>query len=159
MSFCLPENLKIVNLYQGAANAVDCDVVSLKNAVRAWIKITHTGEADTDLVLTLAEVTAVGGTPVAFATDAKKCPIWVDADMGPSSDTLARGTDAYAYTIDTGTAPNQMVIWQVDPAILSAGYDCITLTDSGGNASNIVSIEAILDTRYKGSVLPTAIAD
>ncbi len=159
MSFCLPEQLKVVKLYQGAANAVACDVVSLKNATMAWFKITHTGASDTDLVLTVAEATAVGGSPVAFSADAQKCPVWADTDMGTTSDTLVRQSDAYAYTIDTSEAPNQMVFIQVDPAKLSAGYDCITLTDSGGNASNVVDIEVWLDMRYRGASLPSAIVD
>ena len=50
---------KIVQLYQGAANAVACDVVSLKNFHRGAIVVTHTGSADTDLVLTVKEATAV----------------------------------------------------------------------------------------------------
>jgi hypothetical protein len=159
MSFTLPENLKSVLLYQGAADAVASDIVSLKNANKAWIQVIHSGSSDTDLVLTLAEVTAVAGSPVAFSADGKKGPIWADTDMGTSSDTLVRQTDGYTYTIDTGVAPNQMVFFEVDPAKLSAGYDCLTLTDSGGNASNTVTIIAWLDSRFKDNALPTAITD
>lgn len=152
-----PQNFNIVKLYQGAASAVACDVVSCKNANKVWFLITHTGAADTDLVLSLYEATDVAaGTNAAVATT---CPIWTDTDMGTSSDTLTRDTDAYSYTINTGEAPNQMVIIEWDPSKFSAGYDCIYLADSGGNASNTVTIHAIIDNRYKDDPVPTAITD
>lgn len=157
MAVTFPEHFKIVKLYQGAANAVACDVVSMKNANKLWFVVTHTGAADTDLVLTLYESTdvAAGTNSAVTAT----CPIWVDLDMGTSSDTLARTTDAYAYTINTGTAPNQMMILEWDPSKHSAGYDCIYLTDSGGNASNTCTIHAVMDMRYKADQPPTVITD
>lgn len=157
MGFTFPEDCKITKLFQGAANAVDCDIISLKNAHKCWIVVIHTGESDTDLVLTLNEATDVaGGTSSAITVT---CPIWVDLDMGTSSDTLARTTDAYAYTIDTGTAPNQMVIIEVDPTIFTDGYDCLKITDSGGNASNVCTIFAVTDPRQKQDAPLTNITD
>ena len=35
MGFTLPEDCKCTKLYHGAANAVDCDIISLKNAHKA----------------------------------------------------------------------------------------------------------------------------
>jgi hypothetical protein len=147
MGFCFPQDCKITKLYMGAANAVDCDIVSLKNAHMCWIMFFHTGSSDTDLVLTLNEATDVaGGTSSAITT---ACPIWVDGDAGTSSDTLVRGTDTYAYTINTGDNPIQLGVWQIDPTIFSDGYDCLKITDSGGNASNTIAIFAITDPRQK----------
>jgi hypothetical protein len=156
MGFTFPEQCKIVNLYQGAANAVASDVVSMKNANKAWVCVIHTGSSDTDLAVSLAEHTAVGQSAVAI-TDT--FPIWVDADMGTSSDALVRQTDAYSYTIDTGVSGNQMVVMEWDPAKFSAGYDCLSLADSGGNASNVVSAFVVLDMRYKADQPPAAITD
>jgi hypothetical protein len=156
MSFTFPEQCKIVKLYQGAANAVASDVVSMKNANKAWIVVIHTGAADTDLVVSLAEHTAVGESAVAI-TDT--FPIWVDADMGTSSDALARQTDAANYTINTGVSANQMVVMEWDPAKFSAGYDCLSLADSGGNASNTCTAFVVLDMRYKADQPPATITD
>jgi hypothetical protein len=152
-----PEQYKVVKLYQGAANAVACDVVSTKNCHKLWFVVSHVGAADTDLVLSLYEATDVAAGTNAAVT--KTCPIWVNTDNSTTSDTLAATTAAYSYTIDTGVAPNQLVVIEVDPAKLSAGYDCVYLADSGGNASNTCTILAIMDQRYQGASLPAAITD
>lgn len=153
----ISETLKIVKLYQGAANAVACDVVSMKNFHHGAFVVSHAGASDTDLVLSLYEATDVAaGTNAAITT---AVPIYIDTDAGTSSDTLVRTTDNYTYTIDTGVAPNQMVVFEVDPSILSDGYDCVYLSDSGGNASNTCTIFFVGVPRYTGASLPTAITD
>lgn len=156
--FSFPESVKVVTLYQGAANAVACDVISCKLANKVWFKITHTGSADTDLVLSLYEATDVAaGTNAAITAT---CPIWENTSLGTSNDVLSRvATDAYAYTIDTGVAPARMVIIEWDPAKHTEGYDCVYLADSGGNASNVVNIEAIIDPKFQGTPLPAFITD
>ena len=156
MGFTFPEQCKIVKLYHGAANAVASDVVSCKNAHRVWIVVFHSGSSDTDLVVSLAEHTAVGQSAVAITAT---FPLWVDADVGTSSDALVRQTDAANYTIDTGVSGNQLVVMEWDPAKFSAGYDCLSLADSGGNASNNVCAFAVIDSRYKADQPPTAITD
>lgn len=153
----ISETKKITMLYQGAANAVACDVVSMKNFHHGAFVVIHTGAADTDLVLSLYEATTVAaGTNQAITT---AVPLYVDADMGTSSDTLVRLTDDYDYTIDTGVSATQMVVFEVDPSILSDGYDCVYLSDSGGNASNTCTIFFVGVPRYSGNPLPTAITD
>lgn len=157
MGFTFPEQCKIVNCYQGAANAVACDVVSMKNAKKAWFVVVHTGAADTDLTLSLYEATDVAAGTNAAITDT--CPIWADTDMGTSSDTLVRQTDAYSWIVDTGNYPNQMAVIEFDPAKFSAGYDCVYLADSGGNASNTCTILCVLDMAYKADQPPATITD
>lgn len=157
MAVPLAERFNLVNLYQGAANAVSCDTVSCKNAQKVWFVVTHKGAADTDLVLSLYEATDVASaTNQAITTT---CRIWADTDAGTSSDTLVAQTAAYTYTIDTGNYPNQVVVIEWDPAKHSAGYDCVYLADSGGNASNTCSIMAIIENRYGQASLPSAIID
>lgn len=153
--FNLAENLKLTKLYQGAANAVACDYVNMKNYLKGYFVVVHTGAADTDLVLTLYEADDVAGSTSAAITDV--CNIWADTDMGTASDTLVAQTAAIAYTIDTGLYPNQMVIIEVDPAILSDGYPVVFLADSGGNASNTCTILFVGLPRYAQATLPTAI--
>lgn len=155
-----PEKDKVVKLYHGAANAVSCDYISCKNAAgMVYFLVYHQDEGnDTDLVLSLKEATdvAAGTNSAVTAT----FPIWVDADAGTSSDTLVRQTAAASYTIDTGASAgdDHLVILQWDPAKHTAGYDCITVIGTGGNASNTVSIFAIADSKY-GGALPSMIID
>ncbi len=149
------ENVKIVKCYQGAANAVACDTINMELFNHGAFVVIHTGSSDTDLVLSLYEATDVAaGTNAAITT---VVPIYVDLDMGTSSDTLAATTAAYSYTVDTGVAPNQMAVLEIDPAILSAGYPCVYLSDSGGNASNICTILFLGEPKEKGATLPSAI--
>jgi hypothetical protein len=150
------ENVKITKCFQGAANAVDCDIINMEQFLYGAFVVIHTGASDTDLVLTVTESDDVAGSTT--ATIGSNCAIYADTDMGTSSDTLAAQTAATAYTIDTGTAPNQMVVFEVDPAQLSAGYPCVYLADSGGNASNTCTIFWLGVPRYAGGTLPTAIA-
>lgn len=155
--FSLPEELKVVLCYQGAANAVACDVVSMKNFHKGWFKVVHTGANDTDLILSLYEATNVAAGTNAAVTTA--CPNWLDADAGTTSDVLAAQTDAYTITIDPATQNGVVWIIEVDPAILSDGYDCVYLGDSGGHASNICTIEFWGVPRYAQASLPAAITD
>lgn len=156
--FCLPQNLKIVKLYHGAANAVACDIISVKNAVGPiWFVTFHySGGGDTDLVLSLVEGVSVSSCATAITTT---FPIWSDTDAGTSSDTLVRQTDAYNYTIDTGAGTDYLVVFQWDPAKQTEGYDCISIADSGGNASNTCTILAMFESRYASDSLPSAIID
>lgn len=150
------ENVKISKLYQGAANAVACDIVDMSNFSKGAFVVIHSGASDTDLVLSLYEATTVGGSTASAVTTT--CPIYVDTDMGASSDTVVATTAAYSYTIDTGNYPNSMVIMEIDPSILSQGYPCVYLSDSGGNASNTCTILFLGVPKVKGQALPSAVA-
>ena len=152
----IPEMVKVSKLYQGLANAVACDVVDMSDFLKGWFVVIHSGAADTDLVLTLYEATDVTAGTNAAVT--KACRIWHDTDMGTSSDTLVETTADYDYTIDTGNYPNSMVVMEIDPAILSAGYPCVYLADSGGNASNYCTILFMGVPRNMSASLPSAIA-
>lgn len=156
-SFSLVEKFKPVLLYKGAANAVDCDYISCKNAHKVWFFISHAGANDTDLVLTVTEASDVAGT--AAATVGKSCPIYSVVST-TSTDALTReATDGTAVTIDPATEGSQTIVIEWDPAKHAAGLDCITLADSGGHASNSVHIYAFVETRYPQAVPPTAITD
>jgi len=157
MAYKFPQDAKPVLLFQGAANAVDCDYISLKNVNACWIIVTHAGSNDTDLTLTVKEASAVAGTSA--QTIGRSVPIWLDADAGTTSDTLVRQTDGTAITIDPATQNAALVVFQIDPSYLSAGFDCITLADSGGHASNTVSVLALCEMRQQQATPLTVITD
>lgn len=155
----LPEKLKIILCGQAAANGLACDVISMKNFLKGWFLIVHTGANDTDLTLTLMEATDVAaGTNQAVAA-AKAVPIWRDDDAGTTSDVLTQGTDGVALTIDPLTQNGVVALMEVDPSILSDGYDCVYLADAGGNAGNIVTVLFLGVPRYAGATLPAGITD
>lgn len=160
LPFSLPERYKIVQLDAAntAANALDCDIISCKDAHKIWFVISHySGGGDTDLVLSLVESTDVAGSTTTAVT--ATFPIWSDANAGTTSDTLVKQTDAASYTIDTGAGTDYLVVIEWDPAKHSSGYDCIKLSHSDGNASNVVNALAIIATRYPQGTPPAAITD
>lgn len=150
------ENVKISKLYSGAANAVACDIVDTSNFSKGAFLVLHTGANDTDLTLTLYEATTVGGSTAAAVTTA--CPTYIDSDAGTTSDTVAATTAAYAWTIDPATQNGVVLIVEIDPSILSQGYPCVYLADSGGHGSNYCHIFWIGVPKVKGQALPSAIA-
>src|SRR3990167_9469898 len=110
----LPQQLKPVLLFSGAANAVTCDTVSLKNILRFWWLIYHAGANDTDLTLTPTQATDVAsGTNKATSTTHV---IWKDVDAGTTSDTLVAQTAAASLVIDPATEDPVVAIIEVDLA-------------------------------------------
>lgn len=146
-----PEQVKPVLLYSGAANAVTCDTVSLKNVDKFWWLIFHSGSNDTDLTLTPTQATDVAsGTNK--ATSAVHA-IWKDIDAGTTSDTLVAQTAAASLAIDPATENPVLAIIEVDPALHldhANGYDCVYLADSGGNASNTIQIFGLAKMKDQG---------
>ena len=152
------ENIKFTLCAQAVGNAVTCDTINMEQFVHGAFLVIHTGATDVDLTCTLMEATDVAaGTNQAITT---AVPLYLDTDLGTSSDTLAATTAAYAYVINTTAAGDrqQMVLFEIDPAILSAGYPCVYMTAVTGSASNLVTILFLGVPRYAGATLPTAIA-
>lgn len=150
------EEFKITKLYQGAANSIDADIIHMGDFHSGAFVCIHTGLSDTDLTLSVYEATDVAGaTNRAIQVNV---PILADTDMGTSSDVLVRQDDGKSYVIDTGEAPNSMVVFEVDASKLSDGYPCVYLSASGGNASNDVTLFWLGKPRYAGATLPSAIS-
>jgi hypothetical protein len=149
------ENVKISVLNVSAANAVDCDVVDMSKFNYGAFVVIHNGSTDTDLTLSLYESDDVGESNTAAVTTV--CPIYEDV-YGTSSDVLTKGTSAYAFAIDPATEGSYVGIMEIDPAILSQGYPCVYLEESGGSASNTVTILWVGDPKIKAASLASAIA-
>lgn len=147
----LPQELKTVLCYYGAANAVTCDTVSLKNVLKGWWLIHHNGANDTDLVLTPTQATDVASATNKATSAVHR--IWRDVDAGTTSDTLAEITAAASLTIDPATQNPVMAVIEIDPDLhldRENGYDCAYLADSGGHANNTVGIYFLALMKYQG---------
>lgn len=159
---CNPEIVKYVQGHEPvAANALGtCDYISLKNAKGVYITVMHySGGGDTDLVLTVREATNVSAGSAAALTTGAEFPIWANTDTS-LSDALVRQADAVTFTIDTTAGKDQMWVAYIPAAKLSAGFDCVALHSTGGNAANYVSVLYQLDgVRYQQASIPTAITD
>jgi len=157
--FNFAQQMKVVCLNDTAANAVTCDVVSMKNLIRGWFLVHHTGANDTDLTLSLYQATDVAAATNKAVTTA--LPNYLDSDQGTTSDTLVKQTDAYSLVIDPATQNGVLWVLEVDPCVLDLanGYDCVYLDDSGGHGSNRCEIFFLGLPNYQGASLPTIITD
>ncbi len=157
LPFALPENCKIVTMSAPSlANAVSSDYINCKNAHKVWFVIEQGGASDTNLVLTLTEATDVAAGTNTTVTAV--VPIWANVNTG-TNDTLVKQASAAGYTIDTTTTGNQLVVIEWDPVKHTSGYDCIAVTNTGGDGSNYASIVAYIYTRYPQATPPSAIID
>lgn len=157
--FTIPEGLHIVNCWgPGAGDGIGTngDYVSLKNVQKAFAIFKHAGANDTDLVCKLKEATTVAGGSATDITASVR--IWTTPGT-TSSDTWTRETDAATYTIDPATLGSAIVVMEVNPIILSSGFDCIQAYTTGGHASNFATAFYMLQMRYKSDSPPSAIAD
>ena len=134
------------------------DWVSLKNANKAIIVVNLTQAAAHATAFTLAQASVVAGTDTKAMTN--NVAIWANEDTA-ASDSLARQTDAKAYTV-AADIKNKMIVFEVDPNALDVAndFDCISLTvANSGEATNFASVEFYLDMKYQEDVPPTAITD
>jgi len=157
---CLPEKFKIVNLYGGATNGISAgtDYICCKNAHRVTFLIYTWGTTATTFVLSLREADNV--TPSNTAAVAEVFPVWKVIST-TSTDALTKvATDATSLTIDPdGTDSTMLAVIQWDPSKHIAGYDCISVWGSTGDASDYCTITAIIEERYAQAIPPTAITD
>jgi hypothetical protein len=158
MPFSYPEHIKtVVGKAPTTTNsAVTGDIVCLKNAINCWVEFIFTQAAAHATVCTIYESDDVAGTTTAAIT--ATMPNWKNADIS-ATDSLVQGTDAATVTL-AATTKNQHVIVQVDPAVLSSGYDCIYgYTSASSQAANFVTILYHIETAYPQSNPPSAKID
>jgi hypothetical protein len=163
--FSLPENMKVINVAApqvGTAAAVTSDIVSLKNAHKAWIVVNVSPAGGAALLLTPQRCDDV--TPTAAAVLVTSVPIWVNGNVA-ASDTLVRQANAVNYTT-VADANSKQIIFEIDPAKLgeTAGavpYDCIRIVTGALPITDFISIDVILAPRYPSSTAasPSALID
>lgn len=152
------EKYKVVNGTPVATTngAIDCDYISLKDALRVIIVAELLQAATHTTALGVDEAKTVAGAGSAAVTAVQK--IWKNADVS-ATDTLVKGTDA-ATVVATAGVTNQQLIMEFDPATLSSGFDCIRATlDDSSEATNFAVVTYYIETRYPQETPPTAITD
>jgi hypothetical protein len=156
-NFSLPQNCKIVTLLAPAADAAGRtgDYISLKNAHKVWLVFNITNGHATATPLSVNKATAVA--PTGAAGLAAVFPIWSNADIA-ATDTLVRQTDAASFST-AAAVKDVVVVFEIDPAILGSGFDCIAPVTGASNALNLTSCMAFIQERYQQATPPTAILD
>ena len=148
-----------------ASSALDdgCDSVHMKNADGVLIIVNqHNSNASTALVLTVHEgatdAVCKAGTNPLSASSSQSFMIWSNLDCA-TNDTMVRRSDAVTYTMTASASTYNMVCIYVPAAILADGMEYINLGTTGGHASNLVSVQYVLDkSRYKQVTPPTNVA-
>jgi len=148
---------KVVEAIAPATNAAALtgDYVSMRNLhkVTAILHITQ-GNAATIKVDVLEATSVAGGGAQAIT---ETMPIWVNQDLA-ASDAMTRQTDAADFTT-SAAVKHKMVVVEIDPAILSEGFDCIAVRAGASDAANIVEAIYVCDPRYPGADSPSVIVD
>jgi hypothetical protein len=159
--FSLPENCKIVDGYAanvGAGAAVTGDYVSLKGYLRAYVVIKYRQADGNAITWNVTRATDVTPTGAVVMTELMR--IWSNLDTA-TSDLLVERTAAVNYASGAG-ATNKIIIFEVDPASLTATFDCIAgASTTVIAAAQYVDITYYLVPKYAGRVLtaPSAIID
>ena len=160
LPFSLPEGCKIVQLAQPQTSngGVTTDVVSLKNVLKAWLIVEMTQAVGHATQIVPREATDVAAGTNQVLQNVQR--IWANEDVA-ASDTLVAKTAAKNYSV-TNDVKNKTVVFEIDPALMDVedGYDCLyaTISDSS-QATNFVSVTAILHQRYQQATPPAAITD
>jgi hypothetical protein len=157
--FSLVQNLKVIQVFapKTTNGSLSSQVVSLKNAHKAWVVFEFTQAVGHATTPTLVQATSIA------ATTNKAGPaveIWANEDTA-ASDTLVRKTAAASYAV-TNDVKNKEVVFEIDPSRLdvNGGYDCIYFTEAtSSQATNFVSATAYLLAAYQQATPPSAILD
>jgi len=157
----LPENFKMVQLAQPQTTngGVTSDYVSLKNVLMAWILVELTQAVGHATLISPRQASAVAGTGVKVLSN-NASGIWANEDIA-TTDTLVKKTDAKNYTV-TNDIKNKTIVFGIDPASLDLanGFDVINLlVADSSQVTNLISVTALLDMRYKQATPPAAITD
>jgi hypothetical protein len=130
-----------------AGGAITGTYISLKNVVKCFVKVLINQAAANTVAITIEQATAVAPTGSTAITNVAQ--IWSNLDC-TASNTFVLRTAAVSYTTDAGQVP-KIVVFQIDPASLDDGYDCITVKTGASSASNITAAWYELEMKYSGA--------
>jgi hypothetical protein len=158
--FNIPAHLKPVQLLapQTTNGALTSQVISLKNASKAWLVLEFNQAVGHATTPTLNQATSIAaGTNKAGPA----VSIWANEDT-VATDTLVKQAAEAALFAVAATVKKKQVVFEIDPARLdvNGGYDCVYLTiATSGQATNFVSGTAYLLNAYEQATPPSAILD
>jgi len=155
--FSLLQDYKLVTALIPAAGGAGRvgDYVCLKNAHKCWIMIQDSGGNASAVTYTINEATAVAPTGAVLC--GALFPNWINNSTAVT-DTLVRNADAATVTTDANATP-KLIIIDVNPALLTAGFDCVAVVEGAANAGNLLCATYIIEERYKQATPPSAILD
>jgi len=157
MNISIPTKLKVVQAFAPKTTnaALTSQVVTLKGAVKAWLVLHFTQAAGFASTPTIKQATDIAaGTNAAGPT----CRIWANEDTA-ATDTLVAQTAGASYAV-AADVKNKTVIFEIDPASLTDGYDCVYCTiATSSQATNFVSGEWLLQANFQQATIPSAILD
>ena len=158
--FCLPESLKVVQglALEGAGAGATSLPISLKNcAEKLYVvcSVYPAGGAAMALVPQTDDAVAFGGA----AALPRAVRIWANESAG-TTDLLVEQTAAVNFTTAANANP-KIVIFEIDPADMTAGEDCFRISVTNVPNADSVAIIYFFVPRYASRVLtqPTAITD
>ena len=153
----LPTKFKIVTAFAPKTTnaALTSVAVTLKGCIKAWLVLNFTQAVGFASTPTLKQATDIAiGTNAAGPVSR----IWSNLDVA-TTDTLVERTAAASYALSTATT-NMLVIFEIDPASLTDGYDVVYCTiATSSQASDFVAGEWVLQTNYAQATPPSAIVD
>jgi hypothetical protein len=153
----LPTYLKKVQAFAPKTTnaALTSQVITLKGAVRAWLTLHFTQAAGFASVPTIKQATTIAaGTNAAGPV----CRIWANEDTA-ATDTLVAQTAGASYTV-AADVKNKIVVFEIDPALLTDGYACVYCTiATSSQATNFVAGEWEILHNFHQATIPTAILD
>ena len=158
--FCLPESLKVVQglALEGAGAGANSLPVSLKTVSgKLYIMVSVYRAGGAAMVLTPQTDTLVAFGSAAGLASAVR--IWANETTG-TTDLLVEQTAAVAFTTTADVNP-KLVIFEIDPADLTAGEDCVRLAITNVPNADSVAVIYVYEPRYASrvSTQPTAITD
>jgi len=158
--FCLPETLKVVQglALEGAAAGATSLPISLKNCSGKLYVVCNIYPQTGAAVALVPQTDAL----VAFgsaAALARAVRIWANEDAG-NTDLLVEQTAAVNFTTTADVNP-KLVIFEIDPADMTAGEDCFRISVTALANTDAIAITYFFVPRYASQVLtqPTAITD
>jgi len=153
----LPTKFKIVQAFAPKTTnaALSSQVITVKNAVKVWLVLHFTNAVGFASAPTLRQATDIAaGTNAAGPTSR----IWANEDAA-ATDTLVAQTAGALYTM-AADIKLKMVVFEIDPASLTDGYDCLYCTiATSSQATNFVAGEWVIQTNFQQATPPSAILD
>jgi hypothetical protein len=151
------ENFTIVdgiNLL-GTTAAIEGDVISLKYAQKCWIVMAF-HPAAVGVTITVQRVLTVDGVPAVLAAGTV-FPVWYNVNTA-ASDAFVRGADDDHYDF-VASAFNQLAVIEVDPSLLGAAYDCMSVVTTGYAVTDTLAVLYLVQNRYPQAIPPSMIVD